>query len=212
MMICKGYIKQAPHYNTKDKTTTFRSLIKNHEYKIQEINEEKVKLTDEGEEEGITITISRKKFDENFQLPYCVTTHSTIGLTIKSPITLFDWQESDKKWFWSAITRTTSLSHISFYTGPQFVNKKELIKHIEEKIAQHKKYDQGRGFYEAESFVDVPWTLDAIQKTHWICPRNGCEMTMEGDRQWSINRLDNDEGHGKQNCEIICLSCNKAMK
>jgi hypothetical protein len=210
-MICKGYVKKAPHKNTTDKTTTLRTLIKNHHYIVHKITETNVELTDDGEKD-IIIYLPRKTFADNFQLPYCITTHSAIGLTIKNPITLFDWQNSTKKWFWTAITRTTSLSLISFYTGPEFIDETKLRKQIAKKIAEHKAYDIKRGIYDKEDFVDPDWALDQIKRTDWICPRKGCEMTTNGNRQWSIDRNDNDTGHGKHNCRIICLSCNKAKK
>jgi AAA domain len=215
-MICKGYVPQIDHvYNNTEKGTKRKNLTKNRVYTVSCITKKEVVLKDDSK--NCTITLTRKLFDEHFDLPYCTTTHAAIGLTITDPITLFDWDSSQvsKEWFWTAITRTTSLNLISFYTGNEIANEKQRIKELErliqKKLDSHKRYDVERNIHDKKHFVTVQWVMKELQRTQWICAEQGCEMMQHsGNRQWSIDRIDNDLGHTKYNCRIICISCNKA--
>jgi hypothetical protein len=214
VMICKGYIPRAVH-KFPDNSKKFKALYLNRQYVVQSIGETVVTLKDRYKKDKI-IQISRDTFDEDFELPYCSTNHAVIGLTIKEPVTIFDWRHRkvSDRWFWTAITRNTSLKDISFYDGPDLTDEKEMLKqlkrHITKKIQGHKRYDEQNALYDEKNFVTVDWVLEELRLSHWFCAEKGCEMVRKkGDRQWSIDRLDNDLGHIAQNCRIICTSCNK---
>ena len=62
--------------------------------------------------------VKRKVFNECFDLPYCRRKHPVMGTTIEEPITIYDLDEVNARWFWTAITRATSLKNVNFYMGP----------------------------------------------------------------------------------------------
>ena len=37
----------------------------------------------------------------------------------------------------------------------------------------------------------------------------GIQLTWDGNSQFSVDRIDNNLGHVKENCRVICCSCNK---
>lgn len=213
-MICKGYIPQIDHINNKTQEVKRKNLCRNRVYTVSLLSTKQVTLIDKNKD--VTIRIPKAIFDEHFDLPYCTTTHSAIGLTIDKPITIFDWnsQYASKEWFWTAITRTTSLSLISFYEGPELIDEEgaheQLLEQIRTKLVSHKSYDKQHDMYEDKHFVTEEWVIEELERTHWICPEQGCEIVQHsGNRQWSIDRIDNDLGHTIHNCRIICVSCNK---
>jgi hypothetical protein len=207
VMICKEFVKAIHKYS--DGKKKLKALCVNRKYTVTSITETEVVIDDQKAEKR-TIHIDRKKFDKSLQLPYCQTTHSLQGLTLDKDITLFDWHEFNvtRDWFWTSITRTTSLKLIHFYNGLPITNT-PLHKQIKRKLESYKKSDRKKGIYDEKNFIDEEWIKQQLERVQWVCPC-GCQLTLEGKHQWSVDRIDNTKGHTKQNCRIICLSCNCA--
>jgi hypothetical protein len=209
-MVCKAYVKGEVSRN-HDKSKK-KALCVNRTYVVKNVEETIVTLQDPDKTNEL-IRVERRTFDRDFELPYCATIHSVIGLTLDEPVTLFDWNEYNvsREWFWTAITRTTSLKSIHLYQGPPISNT-DLKKAIRRKLGGHLKSDQRSGIYDAKNFVTVEWTLKEMDRVQWRCAERGCEIDRNpgSHHQWSIDRIDNSFGHVMNNCRIICLSCNNA--
>jgi len=202
---CRGYLKGIVQ---KNKKKVMKPMCRNRVYRVDAIYKSKVVLVDSSKRK---YTIMRKQFDQHFELPYCLTNHSAIGLTIDEPVTIFDVNEYnvDQRWFWTAITRTTSLKYISIYTGPPITNT-SLRKYVLRKLNGHKQYDEKNGVYDQKKFVTVNWVMKELERLQWHCSECGVAMEQgKGNHQWSIDRVDNSLGHTISNCRVICLSCNK---
>jgi hypothetical protein len=65
------------------------------------------------------------------------------------------------------------------------------------------------GFYDEENFVDERWVRKELNKVGRRCYHCNVELSWTGNTQFSIDRYDNDMGHTKSNCSVICVSCNK---
>ena len=218
-MICKGYIPKAKHIQIAfPRKHRLEKLYRNRRYTVESYDDKKVLIIDDNLPDEF-IQLSRAVFDDSFEMPYCTTVYSSIGLTITEPTTIFDWKmkHANDNWFWTAITRATSLKNIHFYVGPTLLyrNHKEeqLRRHIRAKLQSHKIYDKEQGFqYKESEFVDEDWVIKELRRVHYICAEQQCEMvtTKGSNRQWSIDRKDNEQGHIKSNCRVICVSCNKA--
>jgi len=151
--------------------------------------------------------ISLSDFEEHFALPYAVTNHSVMGTTIDDEITIHNIEDIDAKWFWTAITRATSLKNVYFYLGEKF-KCETPVSIIKNRLAHHKKYDVERRFYEEKKFVTLNWVTNELKRVSWMCGLCGNELTIQGKHQFSIDRMDNNIGHTVHNCRIICAHCN----
>jgi hypothetical protein len=90
---------------------------------------------------------------------------------------------------------------------------KILLREVERKIYGYKQQDIEKHIYSPEHFLSLQ---DVIQ--HMI----SCEMKcyycfdkmyllyeiVRASKQWSVDRLDNDQGHNKHNYVLACLECN----
>lgn len=94
---------------------------------------------------------------------------------------------------------------------------KMMIQQIQQKINGYKAQDLDKSLFSAPDFVDLDYTIDLIKKTGLKCYycKNDIRILYEHVRepkQWSLERIDNDYGHNKNNVEIACLSCNLRRK
>ena len=65
--------------------------------------------------------------------------------------------------------------------------------------------------------MDIKKVLELLEKSELLCYycRKEVKLLYENVRemtQWSLDRLDNSEGHNKENVVIACLSCNLHRK
>ena len=189
--------------------TYIRGMINNGEYRLVNLGEKN--FTVRNTEGSKTLRINKLK---HFQLPYGRTCQSYQGLTIRSPFTIFDIDHyfCDAKWFWTAITRASSLKYVHFFLGKSLGEHLKRSEHIQKKLKGYKKTDKEKGLFDSDHFIDKKWIRDALEKTK-RCPRTRCGNAWlpDGKNQWSVNRISNSLGHVKSNCEIICYSCNCSL-
>lgn len=215
-MKCKGYVSDAKRIEKNGKSTK-TALIRNRVYVVARITSKGVDLKEKDDKTNTIFRIDRGTFDSVFEKPYCDTVHSSIGLTIREPVTIFnlDFYHSNAKWLYTAITRTTKLSHIRFYMGPPLLTTKEKYEHnlrkrIRKKIAGHKTFDIKNGIFDEKNFIDEEWGIQKLKDSQGICGHRQCLLSdRPGDDEWSFDRLENDIGHTKDNCRVTCVSCNK---
>jgi hypothetical protein len=86
---------------------------------------------------------------------------------------------------------------------------------IREKIRGYRMQDAKKNRFEAELFVDFDFVvsmLDSCATTCYYCRKGVCVVyeKRRDKRQWTIERIDNNRGHNKDNVEIACLHCNLA--
>ena len=68
-----------------------------------------------------------------------------------------------------------------------------------------------------ESYIDVPWFTEAIN-TADRCTLCNCSYYMVLDESnnimcnISVDRLNNESPHHKDNCHLLCIECNKAKR
>jgi len=94
---------------------------------------------------------------------------------------------------------------------------KMMIQQIQQKINGYKAQDLDKSLFSAPDFVDLDYTIDLIKKSGLKCYycKHNVKILYEHVRepkQWSLERIDNDYGHTKNNVEIACLSCNLRRK
>lgn len=94
---------------------------------------------------------------------------------------------------------------------------KMMIQQIQQKINGYKSQDLDKLLFLNAEFVDLDHTIDLLKKSGLKCYycKQDVKILYEHVRepkQWSLERIDNDYGHNKNNVEIACLSCNLRRK
>jgi hypothetical protein len=91
--------------------------------------------------------------------------------------------------------------------------KEIIIKEIDKKISSYKQQDILKKHLNEENFITKELIIDKLLKCNMKCYYCNCEMLIlyENVRelsQWSVDRIDNNEGHNKDNFVLSCLNCN----
>tara|TARA_B110000967_G_C18897089_1_gene571520 strand:- start:788 stop:1330 length:543 start_codon:yes stop_codon:yes gene_type:complete len=92
-----------------------------------------------------------------------------------------------------------------------------ILQQIKQKISGYRNQDVLKKLLETDKFVDIKKVLELLEKSELLCYycRKEVKLLYENVRemtQWSLDRLDNSEGHNKENVVIACLSCNLHRK
>ena len=90
---------------------------------------------------------------------------------------------------------------------------KILLREIERKIYGYKQQDLEKNHYQVEQFIylkDVIEKMIACEMKCYYCfdPMFLLYEKVRESKQWSVDRLDNDQGHNQHNFVIACLECN----
>jgi len=94
---------------------------------------------------------------------------------------------------------------------------KLMCSEITKKICGYKSQDLKKNKYADELFIDEPFIKELLLKCELKCYycREDVKILYKSVRepkQWSVERLDNDFGHNKNNVTIACLSCNLSRR
>jgi hypothetical protein len=90
---------------------------------------------------------------------------------------------------------------------------KIVIQEINKKISSYKQQDISKKMLDNEKFVDFQCIINKMIGCELKCRYCKCEMSILYDisremKQWSVDRVDNDKGHNKDNFHLACLECN----
>jgi hypothetical protein len=88
-----------------------------------------------------------------------------------------------------------------------------LIQNINQKIQGYKQQDIAKKKYNEELFITFDYVVDLIINSNTLCyyckqPVKLFYENVREPKQWSLDRIENDNGHNKENIFITCLSCN----
>lgn len=92
-----------------------------------------------------------------------------------------------------------------------------LLKEIEKKISGYKQQDIVKQLWDEEKFITLEEILKTVRERkitcHYCCHK--MFLLYENVRepmQWTVDRIDNDLGHNKDNYVLACLKCNLARR
>jgi hypothetical protein len=96
------------------------------------------------------------------------------------------------------------------------LNKKEqkmIISHIKTKLSSYKQQDILKKKFSESNFVSFSETINLLNDSNMLCYYCSCETYLLYEivremKQWSLDRINNDIGHNKNNLVICCLECN----
>jgi len=96
----------------------------------------------------------------------------------------------------------------------QMLQEKTILnQEIERKISSYKQQDLLKNKYNAGGFIDIDCILKKLIDCDMQCFYCNCQIFILYEivrelKQWSVDRINNDEGHNKDNFVIACLNCN----
>jgi hypothetical protein len=90
---------------------------------------------------------------------------------------------------------------------------KIVIQQINKKISSYKQQDITKKILDTDNFIDFHCVINKMIECELKCRYCICEMSVLYDitremKQWSVDRIDNDKGHNKDNFHLACLECN----
>lgn len=90
---------------------------------------------------------------------------------------------------------------------------KEMTRQITNKIHSYRSQDIKKSLFNKDAFVNTDFVIQLLCEKQLRCFY--CkEMTLvlydevRAGKQWTLDRIDNSQGHNKDNVEIACLTCN----
>ena len=88
-----------------------------------------------------------------------------------------------------------------------------IFRELNKKLAGYKQQDLKKGIHDENKFVELADIVDKMRESLLRCRYCSTEMLVLYDisremTQWTVDRIDNDEGHNKDNYHLACLKCN----
>lgn len=94
---------------------------------------------------------------------------------------------------------------------------KIYISEIKQKINSYKNQDKTKGMLNKDKIISLYEAIELLVESKLKCSYCKNEMNIlypeyRCQNQWTLDRVDNDIGHHKDNCVISCLKCNLQKK
>jgi len=88
-----------------------------------------------------------------------------------------------------------------------------IVSHIKNKISSYKQQDILKNIFLESDFVSYEYVIQLLNDCNLKCYYCSCETFLLYEfvremKQWSLDRINNDIGHNKNNLIISCLECN----
>jgi len=210
--LVKYYIVHYQMYTTDDETSNVKRIfIKDVNVLNEKCDQNTVSIVDELTNGTNTMNTNEKKIVFN------ELTNGTKQIKKK---------EKEKKM--RVETKTWGLSNddLSFETQLQLLetifNKNDkkkdkhiamITSHIKAKICGYKQQDLLKNKFLEEEFVSYNDVIDLLHSSQMKCHYCSCETyllyeVVRENKQWSLDRINNEIGHNRNNLLIACLECN----
>ena len=88
-----------------------------------------------------------------------------------------------------------------------------IVSHIKTKLSSYKQQDILKKKFSVQDFVSYSDVINLLTESNMKCYYCSCETYLLYEivremKQWSLDRINNDIGHNKNNLVICCLECN----
>ena len=199
-------------------------LYVNYTYILKDINPKDSSITIEEPVDGIEMTLDLKLLKDMFKLPYCSTCHSLQGLTKDENVTIFDCNTPyvGKKYIWTAITRARELKNVIIFEHSekeiQNLTESRKKQYFTLKIENYKRQDlEAHRLIDKANYVTLDWFYEQL-KQETKCSLCGMDyyVVLNDDNDVvcniTIDRINNEIDHSKDNCRLLCMECNRGRK
>lgn len=186
-----------------------------------ERREEELVLNDVVE---VTVQVAEEvmedKWGQDWRLGYALTVHSSQGLTIRDPqkVWIIDDYLQWSNLAYLTVSRVEYMHQLERVTCPPDEGSAETLplsvnqlrKTIQRKLVSYKRQDKAKGRH-FNLKVDHVLRLKEAQNNHCAI----CNVALlwsyqpKDTEQFSVDRLDNNKGHTRENVRLTCLECNR---
>tara|TARA_B100000795_G_scaffold269003_1_gene257174 strand:- start:7179 stop:7664 length:486 start_codon:yes stop_codon:yes gene_type:complete len=99
------------------------------------------------------------------------------------------------------------------YLNQSFLHDKIIIKKLKTKLHGYKSQDTKKKRWDKTKFISYEELIEKLVISKLLCEycRVKCNLISKENRdnnQWTLDRIDNDNGHNTNNVVISCLKCN----
>lgn len=99
------------------------------------------------------------------------------------------------------------------YLDEEYEGKEYIKKEVQRKLRGYKNQDRKKDVFDKRYFISYDELLEKLVVSKLKCYycRCECKLMYENIRekkQWTLDRLDNDQGHNRDNVVVSCLECN----
>ena len=105
----------------------------------------------------------------------------------------------------------------SLYITDSCLHKTEINKELKYKLQGYIGQDKQNSFYDETLCMTIPDIMELLVSSKLKC--NYCKHEVyvlynqvRQNNQWTLDRIDNTQGHNKGNCVIACYKCNVQKK
>jgi hypothetical protein len=179
--------------------------------------------------ETVVITDKQLKY---MSLPYSNTCHSSQGLTIGDPYTIFDANTAytDRRWIYTAITRCKTLDQITIFEHSKrecdILTQCRMKQYFELKIENYINQDITAGRIKRGStnelmykgrpvndYIDYEWIKNNDQQCYLCSEMFDIELIDSNVRSnMTVDRVSSSHYHSKSNCKLCCNYCNASKR
>ena len=141
--------------------------------------------------------------------PHARTNHAAQGSSIDGTIFVHDWNTpmATHVWLRTAISRSTTCD-IVLVDAPAR-RRYPAGDHISARIVNHRATDSAKGLaWVDEDYITPTWVREQFQLQRFAC--SGCREPIDGETDWSIDRVLNALPHTQSNCTCVCRRCQQA--
>ena len=122
----------------------------------------------------------------------------------------------EKSWIFDADHYQPENQTMILYDNTETTQKthyKKLVQQIRNKIASYKTQDMEKNLYDPTKMITLEQTIEKLKQSLLKCFYCKTQVLLiyefvREPKQWTLERLDNGEGHTDPNTVISCLSCN----
>lgn len=93
------------------------------------------------------------------------------------------------------------------------MTRQNIVTGLKTKLASYKQQDLNKEIYDRDSFINILQLAELLNESGLHCHYCHCAVYLlyeyvRENKQWTLDRIDNSQGHNYGNVEIACLDCN----
>lgn len=136
----------------------------------------------------------------------------TIPNTEKKRVVAEKWIFPSEEYLYESQLRNIETIHANDYNSINNITK-IMLQEINKKIYSYKQQDLSKHHLDNNKFIHLKSILEKMLECKLKCYYCQCEMLVLYDisrenKQWTVDRINNDLGHNVDNYYLACLECN----